>query len=140
MPNLDRSARWFDPQVAGHTHRFVGCAVDNRVEQRIVAQANALHPGAIVFQALKWPIGQIRPIARIGGRTIGRVQLSRVACDIERLDTAIAPKQGFTRRALWRRPALNCTADRLAKRIHSHSIYSTDEFVSNNSWFPWPVK
>ena len=130
MSDLDRAIGGIDPQVGRHADGVAGGAVDDGVEQRIVACQHLAEPLPVAIGVGESFHAQIRPAPVVAGRSVGGVQLRDVPVQVQRLDAAVAPLHWRPRWAWARRPRLHGIADRLSVSVVPH-IVVTDRTRGN---------
>src|SRR5262249_47711295 len=65
-----------------------GFQVDDSMKERIVAEAGAPHPRAIIVELLVGPVGEVGPVLSFLVLEVCRVEIRGMAIDVDRFDPA----------------------------------------------------
>ena len=96
MADFDRAVGGINAHVGGDTGSHAGGTVDDGVEQRVVAVTGTDYPLPVGLQAVERSGMQIGKCLTARIKHVRRVQICRMALQIQRFDAAIPSGQYLT--------------------------------------------
>src|SRR5262249_14375849 len=110
-----------------------GCRVDDREEERIVAETGRLDPGSVLGERRERTVRQIRPPAAVGVEPVRREEVGGVPIRVDRLDAAEPSGERLAPRPRRRAPVRHREPDRLPELVDArHAARSTTTTVRNS--------